>query len=577
MSDEAFARRLLLRPRGAARPRRPAPVPARRVHRRGAVHAPLRALLPAAARADRRRAGRAPDLLLPPRGQVRVRRAAPARAPEPRARPARARRRGALGDGRARRDARPRLLRRDARPAREARDGDLQAAHGQVRLPGDDERQGDRAHAQPLRAAARPRGLVRVGADLDRDAIRTFRVSRIRGDIRFATRRERDFRRPPSSTSTPSAAAPPWQFGEPAGEARIEVPARDRVVGRARLRATAAALEDGVFVTEYASLPMLASWVLRQDGRAVPARAAPTCAARWRTSLRRVRDRHEGAPSKPAREVARAREPDVRRRAVVRARSRPSASACSRRCSPTCSPPAARTRTRSIPAADLVERFQIPYEELEDHLSLLNLVNFGGGCYAVYAELHDDEVHVDKELWGDTFRSAPRLTPLEARAIRLALEFVGPLIAAEAHRPLDRVRKKLEETFGEFELSQTPAAARRRRRGGPRRDADRRDPPPAARRARVPEGRGGHAHDAPRRALLDRAAAPALVRAHVGPHARRRAQLPARPDAQRDPHRRGVRAPRGIRARPPQRRARRPRPLLARRRALGGRARRARR
>jgi proteasome accessory factor C len=109
-----------------------------------------------------------------------------------------------------------------------------------------------------------------------------------------------------------------------------------------------------------------------------------------------------------------------------------------------------------VPAAEIVERFQIPAEELEDHLSLLNLVNFGGGCYAVYAELHGDEVHIDKELWGDTFRSAPRLTPLEARAIRLALEFVGPLIAAEAHRPLDRVRKKLEDTFGEFELSQTP-------------------------------------------------------------------------------------------------------------------------
>jgi proteasome accessory factor BC len=114
-------------------------------------------------------------------------------------------------------------------------------------------------------------------------------------------------------------------------------------------------------------------------------------------------------------------------------------------------------RDAVIPAAEIVERFQIPYEELEDHLSLLNLVNFGGGCYAVYAELHEDEVHVDKELFGDTFRSAPRLTPLEARAIRLALEFVGPLIAAEAHRPLARVRKKLEETFGEFELSQTPA------------------------------------------------------------------------------------------------------------------------
>src|SRR5687767_7372161 len=32
-----------------------------------------------------------------------------------------------------------------------------------------------------------------IGRDLERDAIRTFRVSRIRGEIRFATRRERDF------------------------------------------------------------------------------------------------------------------------------------------------------------------------------------------------------------------------------------------------------------------------------------------------------------------------------------------------------------------------------------------------
>jgi predicted DNA-binding transcriptional regulator YafY len=75
----------------------------------------------------------------------------------------------------------------------------------------------------------------------------------------------------------------------------------------------------------------------------------------------------------------------------------------------------------------------------------------------VYAELHEDEVHVDKELFGDTFRRPPRLTPLEARAIRLALEFVGPMVAAGAHSPLDRVRAKLEETFGAFDLTQTPA------------------------------------------------------------------------------------------------------------------------
>jgi predicted DNA-binding transcriptional regulator YafY len=48
------------------------------------------------------------------------------------------------------------------------------------------------------------------------------------------------------------------------------------------------------------------------------------------------------------------------------------------------------------------------------------------------------------------------LTPLEARAIRLALEYVGPMIAADAHSPLDKVRKKLEDTFGQFEVTQNP-------------------------------------------------------------------------------------------------------------------------
>src|SRR5207244_10996153 len=109
-----------------------------------------------------------------------------------------------------------------------------------------------------------------------------------------------------------------------------------------------------------------------------------------------------------------------------------------------------------ISAHEIVERFHIPEEELEEHLQLLNLVNFGGGCYTVYAALDGDVVSVDKELYGDTFRRAPRLTPLEARAIRLALEFVGPMIAADARTPLDRVRRKLDETFGQFEHAQTP-------------------------------------------------------------------------------------------------------------------------
>jgi proteasome accessory factor C len=291
-----------------------------------------------------------------------------------------------------------------------------------------------------------------IGHDLDRKDIRTFRVSRIRGDIRFATRRERDFRIPSDFDIDAYRGRAPWQIGDSVGEARIEL-AGDTAWWVMRSFGNAGRLDDGAFVTEYSAIPLLASWILRQDGRAIPVEPDELRRA-VAESLRRVRDAHQGAPPTPAAEATR---PDAdglgdrpagpvapERFAVLQALLAYLLAACG-------DDPAAE-----IPAREIVERFHIPDEELEDHLSLLNLVNFGGGCYTVYAELDDDLVRVDKELYGDTFRLAPRLTPLEARAIRLALEFVGPMIAADAHTPLDRVRRKLEETFGQFELAQTP-------------------------------------------------------------------------------------------------------------------------
>ena len=60
-----------------------------------------------------------------------------------------------------------------------------------------------------------------VGHDLDRDATRTFRVARIRSDIRFATRRERDFRQPAEFDVDAHRVARPWQIGEQVGVATI--------------------------------------------------------------------------------------------------------------------------------------------------------------------------------------------------------------------------------------------------------------------------------------------------------------------------------------------------------------------
>jgi proteasome accessory factor C len=291
-----------------------------------------------------------------------------------------------------------------------------------------------------------------VGHDLDRKAMRTFRVSRVRGDIRFATRRERDFRIPPDFDIEQHRIPRPWQIGDVAGRARIAV-SEDTAWWIERTLADAGEVDDGVFETEYANVDLLAGWVLRQNGRAVPLEPADLVDAVL-AALGVLSDAHDGAapgvagpkrtdprrplPERPAGPVA------PERFGVLQALLAHLLAACG------------DERSAVLDAAEVAARFSIPLDELQDHLSLLNLVNFGGGCYAVYAEHDGDVVRVEKELYGDVFRRPPKLTPLEARAIHLAMEYVGPTIAADAHTPLKRVRKKLEETFGRFDLAGTP-------------------------------------------------------------------------------------------------------------------------
>src|SRR5439155_24835242 len=133
-----------------------------------------------------------------------------------------------------------------------------------------------------------------IGQDLDRKDIRTFRVSRIRGDIRFATRRERDFRTPSDFDIDEYRGRPPWQIGDLVGEARVEVEG-DTAWWVERAYGQTGRLEDDVFVTEYSSIPLLASWVLRQDGRAVPVEP-PALRREVARALRAVQEAHHGEP-----------------------------------------------------------------------------------------------------------------------------------------------------------------------------------------------------------------------------------------------------------------------------------------
>src|SRR5881398_3189036 len=197
-----------------------------------------------------------------------------------------------------------------------------------------------------------------VGHDLDVEDERTFRVSRIRGEIRFATRRERDFRLPAEFEVDQYRGRPPWQIGDLVGEARIEV-GGDTAWWVQRTYGGSGKVEDGVFVTEYSSLPLLASWVLRQDGRALP-QAPDELRREVAGALRLVRERHEGAPDELAAESIREVEEDAIERptapvhperfAVLQALLAYLLDRCG------------DDSQAEFPAQELVDRFNIPFE-----------------------------------------------------------------------------------------------------------------------------------------------------------------------------------------------------------------------
>ena len=58
---------------------------------------------------------------------------------------------------------------------------------------------------------------------------------------------------------------------------------------------------------------------------------------------------------------------------------------------------------------------------------MLNVVNFGGGSYVLYAEIHEEEgeIEVDPEPYSDNFDRPARLLPVEAKALVAAIDLIG--------------------------------------------------------------------------------------------------------------------------------------------------------
>jgi proteasome accessory factor BC len=292
-----------------------------------------------------------------------------------------------------------------------------------------------------------------VGHSHERDGVRVFRLSRIRGKVAYATKAEHDFQRPADFDPREYANRIPWQLGDTKGTAEIWV--SDRIAWHVERNfgpyGEMADAEDGngrVFRTPYSIPRLVISWAL---GYGEHARIAgpPELAAEARERLDAIVERHRGEPFTSTAEGSPpgAEEPED---AEVPSRSRQEAAIRPERFARLVTLAsvliAAGREGRRLPVAEACERLQISEQELREDISVLNVVNFGGGAYVLYAEVQGKEIEVDTEPYSDTFDRPARLLPIEANALITAIEFLG----AHLSEHLVTAREKIVSALGEI-------------------------------------------------------------------------------------------------------------------------------
>ena len=103
-------------------------------------------------------------------------------------------------------------------------------------------------------------------------------------------------------------------------------------------------------------------------------------------------------------------------------------------------------RERRTPAdAEVLDELNISIDELREDIDVLNVVNFGGGTYVLYAEIVGDEIEVDPDTYGDNFARPARLLPLEAKALVAAIDLFGDHLPQAG---LQTAREKIVAALG---------------------------------------------------------------------------------------------------------------------------------
>src|SRR5438309_2686954 len=339
-----------------------------------------------------------------------------------------------------------------------------------------------------------------LGYAHEREAIRVFRLSRVRGKVSYATKAEHDFRRPEDFDPRAYADRADWQLGDQQGEAEMLISERiawqiERHFGRyGEIRAAAEAQGDGaakakaqdngadakgaqagdrVFVTRYSSARGIISWVL---GLGAHARllGPPELSEELERRLELLAERHGETP--PVSDVdGDGPRPRARSGAAASRRPRASREGAASEAEDDGAPERSEAAIRPERFARLVtlasilieagragervsieeicERMQLSEEELREDLNVLNVVNFGGGSYVLYAEINEEqgEIEVDPEPYSDNFDRPARLLPVEAKALVAAIDLLGEHLPEGS---LTSAREKIVTALGEDPMEQ---------------------------------------------------------------------------------------------------------------------------
>jgi predicted DNA-binding transcriptional regulator YafY len=294
-----------------------------------------------------------------------------------------------------------------------------------------------------------------IGYAHERDAVRVFRLSRIQGKVSYATKAEHDFTPPEDFDRRDYASRADWQMGSKAGTAKVFLSDRvDWLIARdhdtygeirAAAKADKAPGKGSVFETDYSSSRQLTAWVLGWRKHATvlePGELADEVAAR-KALLRSCHDASFETAKPVSRPIVEEAERRTRSNGKAETVIRPERFARLVTLAGMMID-SARNETPLL-VEDVCRELGISNKELRGDIDVLNVVNFGGGTYVLYAEIAGDRIEVDPEAYGDSFARPARLLPLEAKALTAAIDFFGDHLPQAG---LDTARDKIVAALG---------------------------------------------------------------------------------------------------------------------------------